>query len=276
MGCLISEVSGAPMSELPKIGIIGGAGWLGGALAKGLVAAHATTPDRLRLSYRRSAPAFLQDAHWTRDNQDLADGADVVIVSVRPSDWPAVEVRIKGKLVISVMAGVAVDDLMRRLGADRVVRSLPNAAAEVNRSYTPWFASAAVTASDRQVVTSLFEAIGACDEVHTEAEIDYLTGLTGTGPAYPALLADAMIRDAVLRGVEPELAQRAVSMLLIGAGRLLEKFPRSPADIVREFVEYDGVTAAAIKAMLASSFADAVRNGLSAALTRSESQRTSA
>jgi pyrroline-5-carboxylate reductase len=259
------------MAEPTRIGIIGGSGWLGGAIARALVDAGFTAPERLRLSYRSSAPTFLPDAFWTRDNQELVDRSDIVVVSVRPADWPSVVVSAKDKLAVSVMAGVRMEHLVERLGTDRVVRSLPNAAAEVRQSYTPWFASAATTARDRQAVRSMFEAIGVSDEVGSEAEIDYLTGLSGSGPAFPALLAEAMMRDAVARGLEPETARRAVTTVLVGTGRLLERHGQSPATIVRDFVEYRGATAAAIEAMLASSFDTAVRNGLAAAFRKAVS-----
>ena len=85
------------------------------------------------------------------------------------------------------MAGIPLADLARRTGSDRVVRALPNAAAEVGFSYTPWTAGPAVTDADRTVVRRIFGACGSADEVLNEASIDYLTGLCGTGPAYPAL-----------------------------------------------------------------------------------------
>ena len=139
------------MAEHTTIGIIGGSGWLGGAIAKALVAAGFAAPDRLRLSYRNSAPTFLPDAFWTRDNQELVDRSDIVVVSVRPADWPSVMVSAKDKLAVSVMAGVRMEHLIKRLGTDRAVRALPNAAAEVSQSYTPWVASATTTAGDRHL-----------------------------------------------------------------------------------------------------------------------------
>ena len=95
----------------------------------------------------------------------------------------------------------------------------------------------------------LIDSFGSGDEVATEAEIDYMTGLSGTGPAYPALLAVAMMRDAVAHGVPPEVARRAVVALLVGTGRLFEKTGEDPEDTVAAFVDYRGVTAAAIEAM---------------------------
>lgn len=170
-----------------RIGIIGGGGWLGRGIARAIIDAQIVAAEHLTLSYRSGQPGFLPEATWTRDNQELVDRSDVIIVSVRPQDWPAIDISAYGKLVMSVMAGVPLDQLTRRLKTDCVVRTLPNAAAEVRNSYTPWIGSQGLTANDRNVVRRILEACGAADEVKSEADIDYLTGLTGSGPALPAL-----------------------------------------------------------------------------------------
>ena len=252
-----------------RVGIIGGNGWIGGAIARAMISSGLLPPGDLTLSCRSTPPDWLPGASWTHDNQALADRSDVVIVSVRPQDWPAIAATAPGRLVVSVMAGVTLAEIAARLGTDRVVRALPNAAAEVGRSYTPFTATAGVTGADRAVVGRLLGSFGTGDEVATEAEIDYMTGLSGTGPAYPALLAVALMRDAVAHGLPPEVARRAVTALLVGTGRLLEMNGEDPEDTVAAFVDYRGVTAAAIEAMRAAGFDAAVSAGLSAALEKS-------
>ena len=251
-----------------RLGIIGGNGWIGGAIARAAVRTGLLPAERLTLSCRSTPPGWLPTAAWTHDNQALADRSDVVIVSVRPQDWPGIAVTAPGKLVISVMAGVALADIAARLGTERVVRALPNAAAEVGRSYTPWIATPDVTDADRETVNRLLASFGSGDEVATEAEIDYMTGLSGTGPAYPALLAVALMRDAVAHGLPAEVARRAVTALLVGTGRLLEKNGEDPEDTVAAFVDYRGVTAAAIEAMRGAGFDAAVSSGLATALEK--------
>lgn len=257
------------MDTTLKLGIVGGNGWIGGAIARAAVAAGLLTPETLALSCRSAPPGWLPEALWTHDNQALADASDVVVLSVRPQDWPAIAITAPDRLVISVMAGVGLADIAGRLDTDRVVRALPNAAAEVGRSYTPWTATAATTEADRAMVRRLLESFGSGDELATEAQIDYMTGLSGTGPAYPALLAVALIRDAVAHGLPPDTARRAVTAMLVGTGRLLEAKGEDPEDTVAAFVEYRGVTAAAIEAMRAAGFDAAVAAGLAAALEKS-------
>lgn len=233
-----------------------------------LVAKLASAED-LTLSYRTERPARFQNARWTKDNQELADRSDVIIVSVRPADLPSLTVDAGGKLLISVMAGIRLGELAQHFRTNRVVRAMPNAAADVGKSYTPWVASAHVDDRDRLIVRSIFNTCGTTDEVASERDIDYLTGLSGTGPAFPALLATAMMKDAVACGLCPDIARRAVAAVLIGAGRLLEEKGECPADTVDAFVSYRGVTAAAIDAMRAAGFEAAVTSGLTAALRKS-------
>ena len=258
------------MGDNLKIGVIGASGWLGGAIVRSVLHAGLVTPEELTLSYRSEGRKRVQGVRWTRDNQELIDRSDVVVVAVRPVDWPSVTVNAGGKLVISVMAGVRLGELADRLGTRRVVRALPNAAAEVAKSYTPWVASADAGDRDRATVRRIFDACGTTDEVLSEAEIDYLTGLSGSGPAFPALLAAAMMSDALARGLQPDVARRAVNAVLVGAGRLVEAHEESPADVVERFVSYGGTTAAAIEAMRSAGFDASVRSGLVQALERAE------
>ncbi|PTM95466.1 pyrroline-5-carboxylate reductase family protein [Mycoplana dimorpha] len=249
--------------------MIGGAGWLGGAIADAMLEAAVVAPQDLSLSYRSGCPDRFPGAFWTSDNQALADRSDVIIVSVRPADWPGLKVDAEGKLVISVMAGIRLGALCEHHQTRRVVRSLPNAAAEVRKSYTPWIASAEVNDADRAVVRAIFDACGAQDEVRGEPEIDYLTGLTGSGPAFPALLAEAMMTDAIAHGLDRQVAQRAVNTLIVGAGGLLQQRDECPAETVKTFLDYRGTTAAAIEEMRAAGFSAAVARGLSAAFRKS-------
>ncbi|AYG61831.1 pyrroline-5-carboxylate reductase family protein [Rhizobium jaguaris] len=253
------------------IGIIGGAGWLGGAIAGSLLDAGLIAPEHLSLSHRREQPARFSGSFWTANNQALVDRSDVIVLSVRPADWPALTVNAHDKLIISVMAGIRLEQLAVRHETKRVVRALPNAAAEVARSYTPWIASKHASEADRKIVRAIFDACGTQDEVASETDIDYLTGLTGSGPAFPALLAAAMMSDAIARGLQKDVAQRAVNTVLIGAGRMLERREESPDDIVEAFLDYRGTTAAAIESMRTAGFDTAVAEGLSAAFKKSVS-----
>lgn len=251
-----------------RLGIIGGGGWLGGAISRAVVANGVVAPADLTLSYRSAPPEGFEGAHLTRDARELADRSEVIILSVRPEDWPAVDFAAPGKLVVSVMVGIGMAAMIARHGTARIVRALPNAAAQVGASYTPFHAAPAATQGDRERVRSIFACCGMVDEFTSEEQIDYLACLTGTGPAYPALLAAAMERDAIARGFDPAVAQRAVLGVLIGTGRMLEADPQPPEAIVKAFMAYRGLTGAGLCAMRKAGFDQAVAAGLAAALSK--------
>lgn len=253
-----------------KIGIIGGAGWLGSAIAGSLIKAAVFDKSEIVISSRSPRAAFSDGIHHTADNGELTRIANVVILSVRPEDSHLVDVDLQGKLLISVVAGVSSGLLSRRLRTQRVVRALPNAAAAVGLSYTPWFASSATSEEDRRLIETIFDACGTQDAVTREEDIDFLTGLTGTGPAYPALLALAMYRSARSHGLDEDVAVRAVNGMFVGAGGLLQEKPVHPASTVRDFMDYKGVTAAGIEAMQRCGFIEAVDEGIKAALEKTQ------
>ena len=127
------------MIDVGRVGIIGGSGWLGTAIAKALVGSRTISVEQLTCSFRRGIPENSVNCHWTGDNSELVKRSDVIVLSVRPDDWRAVDINADRRLVVSVMAGVTVEDIKKRTGSTRVGRALPNAAAELGYSYTPFF-----------------------------------------------------------------------------------------------------------------------------------------
>lgn len=217
----------------PTVGIIGGTGWLGSAIARSMLDGGFIAASQLVLSSRAPDAGLTDrpDVACLADNRELAARADIIILSVRPSQFPAVDIDTSGRLVISVMAGVSVATLAARTGTSRIVRAMPNATAEIGKSYTPWFAAEDASSADKVFVRQLFETCGTTDEVFREADIDYLTGLSGSGPAFPALLAKAMLEHALARGLPRDIAMRAVTGVIAGASQLLAD--RSPEETVQ-------------------------------------------
>ena len=258
------------MTDPVAIGIIGGGGWLGRAVGRSMLSAGFVEGRSLILSGRSGrVEGFGEwpDVRCTTNNRELAERADIVMLSVRPAQFGAVEIDARNKLVISLMAGISVDSIRTRTGADRVVRAMANAAAEIGRSYTPWFAADGVTPADKAFVQALFETCGEADQVSREADIDTLTALTGAGPAWPALLAQAMLAYAEAKGLPAGIARRAVDAIVAGASQLVATGEASPREIVQTFLNYQGTTAAGLQMMINSGFIDAVQAGLDAAAT---------
>lgn len=261
-----------------RVGIIGGNGWLGNAMARAAVAAGAVDPARLTLSGRSDnrGPKEIPGAHWTKDNGELVGRSDVVVLSVRPEQFQGVRVAARGKLVVSVMAGVPARTIAERTGAEQVIRAIPNAAAAIRRSFTPWYATPLVSTASKRLVQTLFEACGEAAEVPLEAHIDYCVGMTGSGAAFPALLAQAMIAHAVACGLPRDFAERAAKGVVAGASQLLAgEQGGHPAQIVQAMIDYRGTTAAALQAMIDRGFTDSVAAGLEAAAAKAAAMASS-
>lgn len=264
------------MSTSPKIGIVGGSGWLGGAIASAIFDQGVAKPADLKLSYRSQRPHDFADCFWTHDNQQLADRCDIIILAVRPQDWLSLDMKAPGKLLISMMAGIALNRLQDRHQTQRVIRAMPNAAAKVRQSYTPWITSRAVTQEDRSLTRMLFSACGQQDEIEAENHLDYLTGLSGSGPALPALLGCGMIEGAVNYGIAADIASRAVTAVLVGTGALLQQKAQTPQEIVACYKAYDGTTTAALQAMKEAQVYGWITAGLSAALLKASNMEAAA
>lgn len=263
------------MKPQNTLGIIGGTGWLGRSIATALVSSDFIQPQSLMLSSRSgklSEPhATLCNVRITDDNQYLVDQSDVVILSVRPQDLAAVHIDMQDKLLISLVAGVSLADIRELTGSRRVVRAMPNAALEIRQSYTPWLANENINAACKTYVQRMFETCGTADEIATEQHLNYLTALTGTGPAYPALLAQTLYRDALQHGLPEDIARRAVTGVVVHASQLINP-ERGFEELLQLLIGYRGVSAAGIEGMLSDGFERSVSYGVNRAFAVAESK----
>lgn len=229
------------------LGIIGGTGMLGRALAESVLERGVVSADRLLISNRSGASTLGQQVRVLADNQQLVELSDIVVLSIRPEQFRELTINARGKTIVSLMAGVPASLISEVTGADQVVRAMPNAAVQIRQSYTPWFSAGALGEDDRQFVQQMFECVGTADEVPNEDCIDYLSALSGTGPAYPALLYKALVSQAILAGIPPAIAHRAAHGVVVGGGQLLAE--HDPLQMIETLMAYRGVTAAALQSM---------------------------
>ena len=261
------------MTTAYPIGIVGGTGQLGGAIARGLLHNQFMTPEQLWISSRSGNTATFEEGlrvRFTTCNQELVDACQVVILSVPPNLVSTLDIDAKDRLVISVMAGVSMEKIEQHTFAKRIVRAMSNPAAEIGLAYSPWCASDDLTDEDREWTRSLFGACGMTDEVGDEEQIDRFTAITGPVPGFIAYYADCMVEHAVKHGIEPTIADRAVRQLFLASGVVLSKSVISPGEHVREMVAYAGTTAAGLEVMKTSALSESIDRGLDAAYKKTQ------
>ncbi len=250
------------------LGILGGTGWLGQALGLALLRGGILAPGELVILNRSGmAPGYADFPGVTlvRDMAALQAQAGPLVLSVRPEDFPVPGFAPGARLLISFMAAVPMDRL-RALAPDaRIVRAMPNGGASTGSSYSPWFAGD-LPAEDIALTRRLLAAIGTEDRVESEDQLDILSALSGSGPGYPALMAQALHAKALALGLPPVIAERAVEAVVAGSAAGLAGRVPAAGEIVAALCSYRGITAAGLDAAEAAGFSRALDAALDAAV----------
>lgn len=253
-----------------KVGIIGATGWLGQALGLHLLARGVVAPSDLVL-LNRSGPSAAYDAWpdvtWARDVAQMQDECATIILSVRPEDFPVSGFAPCDHLLISFMAVHRLASLRALAPKARIVRAMPNGGASDGQSFTPWVADD-LPPEDESWTRRILSAFGTEDRVQTEDQLDILTAISGSGPAYPAMLARAMLNAARGFGLPEDIARRAVESVVCGSAEGLRGRVDGAGDVVEAMRAYRGITAAGIDAATGAGFEGAVDAALAAAVAR--------
>jgi len=232
-----------------KLAIVG-AGKMGGAVLAGAVRAGVLAPADVGVYHpdpdRRAALAARFGVVPLDD--DGVHHAERVLIAVKPQSFEAAAPLIarRSASYVSLMAGVTTGTLAKRLGSRRVVRAMPNLGAAVGTSATALAWHPETLDEDRAFARRLFQAIGTVHEV-AESLFDAYTGLAGSGPAFAAVVAEAMADGGVRVGLSREVARDLARHVLLATGRLLES--KAPADLKDEVASPGGTAIAGVRAL---------------------------
>jgi len=204
-----------------------------------------------------------------------AEGADVWVLAVKPQVMREVCTSLvplaqgKRPLVVSIAAGITTTQLDRWLGGSMpVVRAMPNTPALLGAGITGLFANARTSGAQRDDAGALLDAVGPTVWIDDEAKMDAVTAVSGSGPAYVFLLAEAMQAAGIAQGLSPEAARALVQQTLLGAATMLVQ-QGEPADVLRTRVTSPGgTTQAAIETFEAGGFRELVDRAIRAATQR--------
>jgi len=251
-----------------------GAGKIGEAVARELSrsskVSQVIVTKRNIGTLRRPLPKKIQ---VSTDNVDSAKKADVVIVAVKAADakhiLDAISAQTHGKIVISFMAAISVSRLERHLPGAKVVRAMTNMAAMVGEAATAYSPGPNLTPQDRETVKFLLGRLGEALEL-PESQLDAVTALSGSGPAYIAILIDALVTAGLKVGLPRETAFRLATQTLVGTSKLLRETGMSITDLRDAVTTPAGTTIAGIYELEKGSFRTSVINAVEAATQAAE------
>lgn len=208
------------------------------------------------------------------DNQQAIANADVVIMAVKPQVMKAVLEPLKATLsarqpmLISIAAGISLDSLAQWSGCDAIVRCMPNTPSLLGLGATGLFATEQVSLDQRNIADSLLRAVGISVWVQSEAEIDAVTAVSGSGPAYYFLLMEAMVEAGKKLGLSEETATQLTLQTALGAGKMAMESDVNPAELRRRVTSPGGTTERAIQTFEAAHLRDIVEAALQSANDR--------
>ena len=263
--------------DSPSIALVG-AGALGGALVRGWIEAVRKGGGlTLTVIEPNFDPALEQELEAVGAvlNPPHVGPVDVVVLAVKPQTYPSVIESVRKFVgedtrVLSVMAGVTIDTLTRDLGAQRIVRCVPNTPARIGRGVTAYVASSACSEEDRRLIEQLLEPLGAVEPIAAERLMDVVTAVSGSGPAYVFLHAEVLAAAAEQEGLDKDTAMRLASRTVAGAGALMLETGETPGALRKQVTSSGGTTEAALDVLGAGDgLGPLLRRAVSAAAQRS-------
>ncbi|MCD0188705.1 pyrroline-5-carboxylate reductase [Acinetobacter sp. PW68] len=261
LNCNISFIGGGNMAQA----------LIGGLIARGLPPTRITVSDPVE-----QVRDLLKekDVHVTEDNLAAIAQADIVVFAVKPQVLAQVLRPLYGqfddKLVISIVAGAEIATISELLGTERVVRVMPNTPALVQTGAHGLYATEQVNSTDRELASQVLAATGLTIWVNSEAQIDAVTAVSGSGPAYFFYLMESMIRAGKNLGLDEKVATALTLQTALGAAQMAITSSNTPAELRKNVTSPNGTTQAAIEVFDHAQISQNIQAALAAAKTRSQ------
>ncbi len=255
-----------------------GSGNMAGAIVDGLLAKHAASAAELIcLGGDDDTAAKLQARTGigvARSLEELLTDAGTLVVAFKPQHLGSADPRLagltQGRLIVSILAGKKISSLGKVFARARnIVRTMPNTPGQIGAGITAWCARDPLAADDRAVVGQLLDALGESVEV-PEADLDAVTGLSGSGPAYVFEFAAALRDAGVAAGLSRATAEKLAVETLLGSARLLARKRIDPETLRDQVTSPNGTTYAGLQRMKAADFRALIRETVLAATARSK------
>ena len=246
----------------------------GGMVAKGIRPARIWMSDPSK--DRLDEVAQLQRVHVSTENRDVAGRVDVLVLAVKPQMMEQVCTDLRDliaerqPLVISIAAGVTVGNLRRWLGSTPIVRCMPNTPSLVQAGATGLYAADDVSDEQKAMAKEILGSVGVAFWFDEEKELDAVTAVSGSGPAYFFLLMESLIEAAKAQGLDAGTARQMVLQTAWGAAQLAITSEVGPDVLRQQVTSPGGTTAAALGVFEEAGFREQVQAAVAAARERSE------
>jgi pyrroline-5-carboxylate reductase len=235
-----------------------GCGTMGEAIVRGLLRSGQLQPGQIFATDRRAeVAAALREKHGIRttsDNAEACRAGQVVLVCVKPHEvgpllsTPEMSSLLVGKLVISIAAGIRLDQLAGWLPKSVVVRAMPNTPCLIGEGMTVIARGAGVTDAQAKVVMEIFRSVGGCIEAEDKV-MDAVTSLNGSGPAFAYIILEALTDGGVRMGLRRDTAMAIAAQMFQGAARMVLQTGMHPAALKDQVTTPAGSTIAGLLIM---------------------------
>lgn len=259
-----------------KIAFIG-AGRMASAIVKGLLEKEHYLPEEIACTCGNdpTGPALSEATgiHFLPDITTALYETEALVLACKPQQFNAIDQTLadaaSGKLVLSILAGTPLSRLSDKFcHARNIVRTMPNTPGQIGAGVTAYTPLRELSGKDNSIVENTLSSLGNFHEVE-EADLDAVTALSGSGPAYVFEFAAALRDAGVNAGLSVELADALSIDTLLGAAMLLAESSESPEDLRDAVTSPGGTTAAALQVMQEGHFRDLINHTVSAAKARS-------
>ena len=244
------------------------------AMISGVIAVGVASPDDIKVGEpMEGRREHLKQKYHIRplaENSDVVDGADVVVLAVKPQQALTAMTDLGAALtaeqtVLSIVAGFKVAALMEGLGHAAVVRVMPNTPAQIGAGMSVWTATPEVSKAGLEAAGTILRSLGEEVYVPDEKLIEMATALSGCGPAYVFLFIEALIDAGVYLGMTREMSRKLTLQTVLGSTRLVSETGRHPAELKDMVTSPAGATIEAVLAFEQSGFRASVLDAVIAA-----------
>jgi pyrroline-5-carboxylate reductase len=198
---------------------------------------------------------------------------DLIILSVKPQDYPAVASDLKSyikksQVVLSIMAGIPIAQIQSSLSHDLVIRAMPNTPALLGMGMTAFAAAEQVGLSDIRKVENLINSTGRAVFLEDEKLLDAVTGLSGSGPAYFFYLIKSMIDAGIAMGFDSAMSSLLVKQTMLGSYHLMQTSDKTLDELIQAVASKGGTTEAALRVFQEKLVGEGLQQGIYAARDR--------